>query len=642
MKVIPNMNSEEGLTALAEEFMEAVFTADPTAKIWPWKSSSRREFRTKQTKHSLSYAMARDYLDRLWVRNNERDRQSGFDLYARVNIQHKGDSETFLSHDGFQHFRDRHRGLIFKQDIQAEDTKNLGHGLYSTPSTDCDNLSTYFRAVYNITIACRWRPTLMVSSMSLNGVTYTVGNKDNEKVMAVHFECDAQDQTRAKHLLQEIYSVRAKDFPLGHKMRFVPHIADCQTAMKRQAVMYLISRQRAFLSSLGSVKIYNTQNQYKQQQILGNQNLMEMIRAIPNPNSPDRPLFLTVATVPRTTQLVVHYFKQDDEVASDIAANLYPFFRSVLTTGEGLQIPARVLRKLETFFTMDAIEIGAGKIWDSKSRRIISTEDLHMQDLLFDDDEFSEFMDEVPLPELLKNQSRMEIELPQTEIHVQNLYHNREEDSIGTLRTQTTNTSNLKEPPQNTLVTTNNTDSSISSPSTNSTTTFTQYLSQFGVFAADRRGFQELTIDELQHMQSRGAYLPPKSQQRLKEASQKNLVREQPTNNEESGSEVADEDMVQALDTFESQLAEDSDDDLPIAQVRHTGTTQTNDESSSQNSPSPNRTHIPRSQPPSPSTRQIPPMVYPPGYLNDPKTPKSPPDLSKGPPPGGCDVGKVP
>ena len=70
--------------------------------------------------------------------------------------------------------------------------------------------------------------------------------KDADKHRALHFRVDQRLQEQALDILEEVYSSRAKQFPLGYKMRLIPQKERMLNPRNAEAFEELRQRQGNF------------------------------------------------------------------------------------------------------------------------------------------------------------------------------------------------------------------------------------------------------------------------------------------------------------------------------------------------------------------------------------------------------------
>ena len=529
MRITPTMNEEMALAILAEEFFDCLFNADKTTKIWPWQPTGQTGPLSKDHLPPISYAFARKYIDRFYVRPRV---EGSFQLWYGVYISLHSEQtiSEFLHHESLQTFKRDHNGVMFVKEIQAATTKQIGWGLYSTPSTDGQRIQEFFQEKYNLTVACRWRP-ILYSEEKDGKSTVTVGDQES-KVFALHFEVAQEDQHRARRILQPIYSVDSKEFPLRCHMRLVPHIFDCQTSRKKKGANFLRSRQRSFLSNLDTTRIHGVQNWDKRSPHLGDSHLLEIIQNLTNPKNAShqdprsRSQLLFLGAKPSsigTSQIDVHYFKQHEEVATEIAAELYAYLRSTMDIDPDDPHALNTLRALQTYFFPDIIQFSQEKIWDPNTLRIIGMEDLQINALVQGEGGFDEFLDDNPIPDDLKDNIMLENAPTLEQTHIERLLTRQDVDSVGTFRSTATRSHAgavpVPTPVPTPVIQPFPSDLSLSTPTTStaSTTrsTFTDFMARYGIHAGDRTSMEELDTDELIHLREHGAYIPIEIRHRL-------------------------------------------------------------------------------------------------------------------------------
>jgi len=574
IRVTPELNDEKALALLAQELFEAIVEADDAAMIWPWNPSRTVHPLRKGKIPPVSLTMAQKYLDKYYVRPRV---ESTYQMWFNFYLSHEKPSREFLDTRSMQQYRQDHAGNIFVKEIQAAETKQIGWMLYSTPSTDGERLQTYFLTVHKVHISCRWRP-ILYSEDTGGKARVTTGDQES-KVFAIHCECAEADQHRARRILQQTYRVDATDFPLNCKMRLVPHIFECRTSRRKRKANYLRTRQRSFLSSLSMTRIYGVQNFYEKSPYLGNNNLLEIIQSITNPinrNQADttkhKPMFLSARPSNLSqSQLEVHYFRQYEEVATEIASEPYAFLRSTIDIDPDSPDAERTLRALQKYFFTDVIRFSQEKFWNPRVMRIIGMDDIQLDGLAQGDGGFDEFLDAPPLPDELRDETIALENMPTLEeTHIEGMLHHNEVDSIGTFRTQGTSATKVTTTPQ--IVQPSVTETSVSTPTTESGPTFGDFLIQYGLYAGSRTTFAELDSDEIAHLLLKGAYVPKAAKQKI-HTQQTNMQIDESSDPQEESPQASSDDETKpaAIPTPQKKPAPDNNPYVALASDSESG-----------------------------------------------------------------------
>jgi hypothetical protein len=154
-------------------------------------------------------------------------------------------------------FKHKKHGLYLKH-IQAEHQFVVGWALYSVNTMDATKLQQELEQLMGFPVQARWQIINTGNNKDL---------KDSEKHRALHFRVDQSLQEQALDILEEIYSSRAKTFPLGYKMRLIPQKERMLNPRNAEAFEELRQRQG------------NLFGQYEDNSIMGNYSVVHAIAA---------------------------------------------------------------------------------------------------------------------------------------------------------------------------------------------------------------------------------------------------------------------------------------------------------------------------------------------------------------------------
>ena len=241
---------------------------------------------------------------------------------------------------------------LFKQMVQAEQTKEIGWFLSSTRNMDAGALADAIYAQFNIEIGLRWKviPT---------GSTHTIAEKD--KVRALSVECAVANSRDYQRQLTKFYQRNIKrysEYPNGLRLRFVPHIKDTLSMTERVKCRQLMNRQRSFCDS---TKIIQSQD-IMELDIPANTStptLRQLAMSIPSAQYPNCPLFHNVSLNYRGDGHIFECLPELEEEASIMTNTLLPYLRHYMGAS------------VEQYFTMDTIERCEGLSYDEDNNVVI-------------------------------------------------------------------------------------------------------------------------------------------------------------------------------------------------------------------------------------------------------------------------------
>ena len=241
---------------------------------------------------------------------------------------------------------------LFKQMVQAEQTKEIGWFLSSTRNMDAGALADAIYAQFNIEIGLRWKviPT---------GSTHTIAEKD--KVRALSVECAVANSRDYQRQLTKFYQRNIKrysEYPNGLRLRFVPHIKDTLSMTERVKCRQLMNRQRSFCDS---TKIIQSQD-IMELDIPANTStptLRQLAMSIPSAQYPNCPLFHNVSLNYRGDGHIFECLPELVEEASIMTNTLLPYLRHYMGAS------------VEQYFTMDTIERCEGLSYDEDNNVVI-------------------------------------------------------------------------------------------------------------------------------------------------------------------------------------------------------------------------------------------------------------------------------
>jgi hypothetical protein len=303
---------------------------------------------------------------------------------------------------------------IYLRTLQVESTRVLGWLLYSHRAINAATLSESFFQKYNYRIAFRFQ------NISMGRDT----PPDSEVVRPLHIIAPFEDLEAVKTILQQVYHTKAKSFPLGIRMRFVPWIV-FSNQLRVQQVMELRNRKAVFINSVTHMASWENMVLDKKSQDMDS--LRDMIMKLKSKQYPTIPLFLSVDQT--WNNPAIHVFSFLPRVETE--------FRQMITTLLPY-LKHKVSTHVETYFTNPAIQRTAGTIWDEATDQVVTIDEQYFSNVHAtigdNDDWFGLTILSVPNAPMVnitpigsRNNTRA--------ARVQNIFYGDVKDSVGIVRT---------------------------------------------------------------------------------------------------------------------------------------------------------------------------------------------------------------
>ena len=260
---------------------------------------------------------------------------------------------------------------LYKKDIQAEETEEVGFLLFSTQQHDKKRLRTAIikrtEETYKFKpeLSLRWRKVMDPTTMRKGQGKA----KSNEKpIKALYIEVIKGTGTKISRSLAKMYSTTLANPPDMEKMRFIPSPQYAQNIGIHEKYSELISRQSWFLkftSRMTSYEIAHLDIPSDKLRCTMRQMIMEM------KNRHNKPLFLTVDKA-WSGGVIFTFPKQYEDDASNRIADI----------GSYLHFKEKSDYVLIKNFTPEAAQRALDSPWNEKEQRAISTLDNFLDDAI--------------------------------------------------------------------------------------------------------------------------------------------------------------------------------------------------------------------------------------------------------------------
>jgi hypothetical protein len=296
----------------------------------------------------------------------------------------------------------------------------VGWLLYSHRSINTQALAEAFYNKYGVRIAFRFQ----------NISTGSTTTPSTQLVRALHIITAANDLEQVKPILQSVYNMKAKTFPFGIRMRFVPWIS-WNNKPRIQQVMELRDRQATFVASVNHMASWEITTLDKSRADLPT--LREMIMSMTSTHYPQTPLFLSIDQAWNNPGVhVLAFMPRMEAEARHAVTTLLPFLKHKYKNDN-----------VELYFSQSAKQRAIDTMWDEDLQQVVTTDELFFDKVhatAMEDDEWFG----LTAPTTTSTQQPSIVNLtPATmvtpsSVRMENVFYGDEKDSVGTVRTGAT------------------------------------------------------------------------------------------------------------------------------------------------------------------------------------------------------------
>jgi hypothetical protein len=308
---------------------------------------------------------------------------------------------------------DSRRHGLYVQPLQVERTLPGGWFLFSQRSINTHSLAQALKTDHGIDVWFRFQ------TISFGKASPTPANA---QVKALHVSISAEEYDETRRVLYKIYNRRAKTFPLGIRLRFIPWCYLNNNPAKLENLLALRKKQEIFLAGVNTMTSWEITHLDTKK---GPLSLREMILQLRSKNDPNKPLFLSVDRAWNNAS--IHVFAFLPSVASE-ARHMITILLPTLERLHG--------NYTNRYFTAAATERAATMRWDEARQEIITDEDELLELALTNEDDIEYF----GLTEISDNLNAIAVRDQATERaieHMENVFHGVDHDSTGTVATGT-------------------------------------------------------------------------------------------------------------------------------------------------------------------------------------------------------------
>jgi hypothetical protein len=346
--VEPSKDADKKLIAVAKKFFAKLKEADDSVVIYPWFKKATEPKIRKATSIPDSLGAFKKYF------HQAQPKVAGGPTYMRIWLGH--DKDPALLHEDINWWLKEQVFGLYQRSVQAENISSIGWLLYSTKEVDCKSLQRTLEAHFDnkFEVGCRYR-------MIQNGRRGPV--PEDQRVNAIHIECDTEVQFELKVLLSKIYaSDKNIWYPHGIRMRLVPEINSMISPDTRQNVTRLRTRQDNFQKQICSAVSWDISAIDFVDPVIG-RSLRELIMSIESRQFPGQPLFHIVDLTWSKNGYNFLFFPNVESEARAMMMALLPF------------LVHHYKATASKWFTASAQSRALGAVWDPEKGCVKTIDD---------------------------------------------------------------------------------------------------------------------------------------------------------------------------------------------------------------------------------------------------------------------------
>ena len=347
---------------------------DTSVKLYEYMDKANKKFINNPTQIPETPSKIKSFFHGRYRPNSK-----SITIWPDVKVGFNIEPETFFE-DVTALFQDTKTFGLFKKDLQAEETEEIGFLLFSSRQHDVQRLrktiQTRTHDTYGFTpqLSLRWRKMVDPTKTfrGKKGTRKDIKNTKNDSPQALYIEVIKGTSTRILRSISRMYSKKLNKFPDNEKMRFIPSPTYIQNTYIHERYSELINRQNWYLmysKTMTSFEIHSLDVKASQLPKTLRQYLMEMT------NRHEKPLFLTV-DIGWSGGIVFTFPAQYEDDARDRIADLGSYLHSI--AGDII---------LLKHFTPGAAERALDAPWDPKLGRAVSKLQNELDEVILDCDE---------------------------------------------------------------------------------------------------------------------------------------------------------------------------------------------------------------------------------------------------------------
>jgi hypothetical protein len=369
-------SAEEGVRDAILEVWSALKDADHRLLIYPWHQSAHGRY--KVLSETSKFPKKRDTLVRYF--KDAYFRPTPGPMYIRVYIgSDLTDDELGKRTDGFFNSpKNRTRVGFWKNDLQFEDTAEIGWLFHSTPGMNAKTIQEEIFRHCGIATALRWK----IIATDMKGSL-----PKSLQIRAYHISVRRQDMAVAKYALTRLIFAkhRRSHFIGGSPMRLIPIIKDVSPSHKQKCIYY-IALQSSFLNKIESMETWEIIN-LGEAVGLENTTLRRLILEIPLRDDPTHQAFLSVDRSFNSASTKLYFYKANGYECRNRITTLLPYL--VFTNPEKE-------KGIKSCFSGDANDRARGVKWDPERLEVVTADDeiMDLYNSVYHDDDSQALADD--------------------------------------------------------------------------------------------------------------------------------------------------------------------------------------------------------------------------------------------------------
>ena len=416
-------NPTSSMIKVLGSYLTTLLKVDKSLLLFKYKDKTNTSFINRPTQIPDTPSKIKNFFH-----GKYRPKTEAYQIWPEIKIGINLDPEVFFE-DVKCLLEDKKLGALFKKELQAEETEEIGFFLFSNRFQDkkrqMKSISKRIVGEFKFTptFNLRWKNIYDPTNRNKKMGSAKLQNDDTNK--ATHIEVIKGEESKIVKAISKIYSSTRNDYPDFEKMRFIPSPKYTQNSGLKERYSELINRQNWYIQGIEKGRSYEIANLDTKASSLPT-TAREMIMTMHTAEG--KPLFTSVDPS-WDTGITITFPKAYEELARNRIADLGPYLKHL--HGEMV---------LVKYFTPDAALRARDCTWDSKTMRAISQMDKNFDSVLKECDDI-DWLSAPPMKTapIVWNTNQSNSDNPQPLFqHLPN-----EDQSLGTFGDKSNDTSNM-------------------------------------------------------------------------------------------------------------------------------------------------------------------------------------------------------
>ena len=367
-----NESPTSNMIKVFSSFLTTLLKVDKTLLLYKYKDKTNTSFINRPTSIPTVPSKVKNFFH-----GRYRPKQDAHQIWPELKIGINMDSESFFE-DAKCLLEDKGLGMIFKKDLQAEDTEEIGFFLFSNAYQDKKRQTETLKRL--IKEKFKFEPRLNLrSKKAFNPLNKMKGNgakgsknTQTEEVKATYVEVVRGDEDKILRCISQLYSSTKNEYPDNEKMRFIPAPKYTQNSGLLKRYGEIINRQGWYMKGISratSFELTSLDHCASQLKETAREMIMKMTNSTGNPlftsidKSWDNGMAITFPTL---------YETEARNRIADMGSYLHFKYGDVV---------------LYKYFTPDAALRAKDSPWDEEQNRAISKMDKDFENIITDCDQ---------------------------------------------------------------------------------------------------------------------------------------------------------------------------------------------------------------------------------------------------------------